>query len=432
MLMKKNLYCFIFIILVFILFINISCEKRNEKSLWDYSFTDVTGNIKGNKDKDTINLDIYLDATTSMQGFAVNQNSAYNKFIEELESAANITWKKTDVKYFKFGTKVKPIGRAEFLSARTPLFYKEKGIFEETKIDSVIYKTDISRLTIVVTDLFQTEADVNSIVLQIKNRCFLQDIQLGILGIQSFYDGRVYDAKVPAYNFVSKEGDEETYRPFYAIMFGEPENMIRLFSVLKNKPYVKEKNFILISKHLISRFDTRLTKSKESKELSIRKSENGPNTFEFSLRDETRRSKFDLEINYKQKENTYGFIPSKLELETFSKTILKENKNSLNNNYSHNVSLSTLVNNDNKINSVLDINIPKAPGTYSYCIYIRLPLSGGYIVPEWVMQYSSDNPNPLKDSNKTLNLEKFISDLIQANITVSKPKIAKIYLTIKD
>jgi len=422
--------CEIFLfLLVVILFIG--CGKKKPEIKWDYSNKDIIGSDLGQSELNFINLDVYIDATTSMQGFAVNPNNAYNKFLEEIETAANTAWEKTDVKYFKFGTNIKRIERNEFLRAKFPGFYSDRGIFEKTKIDSVIYKTDLSRLSVVVTDLFQTEGDINSIVLQIKERCFSKNIQLAILGVKSYYEGKVFDAKVPSYKFVSKMDDEKTFRPFYAIMFGEPQNILRLFTALKNKPFVKEENFILISKFLVNKFETKLTKTKESKSLSMRKSEKGPNTFEYTLKENARGGKFDLELSYDRMKFTPQFDPSLLELEVFSKRNLNKAKEKIDSSYSRDLRLIGLKHDENKINSALELELENEPGIFSYRVYLQLPAIGGFIIPDWVKEFSSENPSPSKDANKTLNLEKFITNLIQANISISRTKIAKFFITIR-
>ncbi len=430
--MKNSLYlCVNILLLLIITCICLNCAKSNPKPVWNYSTIDVTGLNPLISEAKAINLDVYIDATTSMQGFTVNPNSSYNKFLGEIETAANTSWEKTSIKYFKFGTRIKSIDRNEFLKAKMASFYSEKGIYEETKIDSVIYKTDLSRLSIVVTDLFQTESDINSIVIQIKNRCFAKNIQIAVMGIQSFYDGKVFDAKVPAYRFASKENDVKTYRPFYAIMFGEPENMLRLFSSLKSKSFINERNFVLISKYLVNKYVTKLTKTKDSKDISVRKSDDGKNIFEFTMKEKSLEGNLQLDVSYETNKYTYHFYPQRLEIQSSKKVLLRDSAIISDSCSANDIKIIDMKCYDEKISAILHLTVPETPGIYSYNSCLQLPIIGGYTIPDWVREFSSENPNPKKDANKTLNFEKFINDLIQANIAVVKPKVAKMYITVK-
>lgn len=155
---KKVISCCI----IFLIFVS-GCVDEFKKNKITYFDSDVTGTPY--KKTDQINIDIYIDATTSMEGFAVNTSSKYSQFLDQLEASSLSAWRNADINFFKFGQIVKPIDRAQFLSAKNDIkFYKEPGIFMTTYIDSVISKTDTKRLSVLITDLFQNEGDVNMMV----------------------------------------------------------------------------------------------------------------------------------------------------------------------------------------------------------------------------------------------------------------------------
>ena len=123
-----------------------------------------------NEDRQSLQVDIYLDATTSMEGYA-KQGSTYGRFLDALEGSITAGWPEADVGFYMFGTRVDSIGRESFLSAKTDLaFYRHRGLFETTNIDSVLARTDPERVSIIVTDLFQSDGDTNALIQHIEGR----------------------------------------------------------------------------------------------------------------------------------------------------------------------------------------------------------------------------------------------------------------------
>ena len=94
-----------------------------ERNKINYSDADVIGTPY--KKTDQISIDIYIDATTSMEGFAVNNSSKYSQFLDQLEASGMSAWKNADIKFFKFGQIIKPIDRTQFLSAKNNLSFIE-------------------------------------------------------------------------------------------------------------------------------------------------------------------------------------------------------------------------------------------------------------------------------------------------------------------
>ena len=247
------------LVYLFLLFFVWGCPGKIEKNIINYSDADVVGTPY--KKTDQINIDIYIDATTSMEGFAVNNSSKYSQFLDQLEASGMSAWKKADIKFFKFGQVIKPVDRTQFLSAKNNLrFYREPGIFKNTYIDSVVKNTDSKRLSVLITDLFQDEGDVNTMVEKIKEKCFTNNIAVGILGIKTDFNGTVYDVPGrPSYPLITNE------RPFYAIVFGNNDNLESLFDALKTKSFVNDNQVLIFSKYIIESFKISLTKTRESK-----------------------------------------------------------------------------------------------------------------------------------------------------------------------
>lgn len=266
-----------------------------------------------------IEIDIYIDATTSMGGFAVGEKTIYSQFIDQLEASALSAWKSADVKYYKFGTKIKVINRAEFLKAKNnQSFYRERGFLEKTYIDSVIKKTDVKRLSVVITDLFQDEGDVNNMVEQIRSQCFRKNIMVGFLGIKSEFDGLVFDTpnNPGGYRLKTEE------RPFYALFFGDPSRMEKLFEVLKTTEFVKENQLLLISNHIMKSSSVTIIKKKESKFVNKK----APriqlnNSFDFSMKKVGKDASFNFELTFDKNNRCVDFKENTIEAIVYKKSI---------------------------------------------------------------------------------------------------------------
>lgn len=423
----KCLYAFM------ICFFIIGCSQKADIQ-WGVSDKDIVP-IK-TKLPPSIKANIYIDATSSMAGFAANRDSVYNNFLNDLEGSIIAGWKNANISFYKFGTNIRELNHDQFRTFGSSGFYAERGIFEQTNIHYVIDAMDSKHVNIVVTDLFQSDNDVNSILKSIKEGCFAKGIYMGILGIKSDYNGMVFDAKVPAFPFKSVAGNEATYRPFYALIFGEKNNIEHLFGQLKANNYVKEQNFILISKYIIDNFDVvSLTKDKTSKNLnfsgkSLDKNKN--RLFLFTLKEGT-KGNIIAEISFAKVQNAPAISENALKISVLKKFISKSQKKSADKAEDTNdiVADEIKVTGGNKINAKLNFTVGDMAGMYSYLVYFHPSPVNGYVLPKWIDEFSSDNPSPGNDANKTLNLRPFVTGLLNANASVSQPQIAQAIINIK-
>lgn len=413
----------------------ISCTEKTPEIDWAYNNNEIFR--KDTTLPDSIRVDVYLDATMSMLGYIKNSNSVYNRFLKELETTAGVGWKAADVRFFKFGTRIKEINERQFKAANRSAFYREPGIFERTNIDLVLNQTDSSRVSVVVTDLFQNDNDVISMVRQIKDRCFKQNVRVAILGIASEFDGRIYDLArgVAPFNYKSQDGDPDSYRPFYALMFGDPKNIEHLFENLQSQSFVKEENFLVISPYLLHSLKLSLKKSRESKGLNniARKSSDPDNLFRFSLRDGHEEGVIETTVEYTRNMRTPDFNASRLELLTYKKQSRPGERNVVkDSSKTADIRMMEMTRSENgKLQGKLNLQPSGDKGYHSYLVMMNSDKINGLIVPQWVKAFSSPNPTPNQDANKTLNLEKFVNDLLRANLAISQPTVAKMYITVK-
>lgn len=402
------------------------CRTKYPDLKWDYSDKEV---VRPKPEKtDKIDIDVYVDATASMEGFAVSNASVYSQFLDQLEASALSAWRNANPQYYKFGENIKPISRSEFLTAKDNVqFYRDPAIFKKTFIDSVVRRTDSRRLSVLVTDLFQTEGDVNIMVDRFKEKCFANNVAVGLVGVKSDFKGRVYDVR----NYPNYQLDAPD-RPFYAIVFGNQYNMELLFEALKNKPFVKEEQLLIFTKHIIEDADVTLTKTRESKNISNKKAKgNIDNNFDFGMKEEGTGAKINFTIVLDRNTRCADFNATNLELIAFKKSATDAKSFSKDSSATNDITLEKIERTGDKLTGVLSLNNEDAPGNYSYMVLLKTNQLSGLQTPAWVKNFSTDAPVPgTSTASKTYNLEKLTSTLLVANASIAPTYVAKFYINI--
>lgn len=404
-------------------FLITSCSTKLPEPRW----TEVNAPQESLQNK--IKIDIYIDATTSMGGFAVGEKTIYSQFIDQLEASALSAWKSADVKYYKFGTKIKVINRTEFLKAKNnQSFYRERGFLEKTYIDSVIKKTDVKRLSVVITDLFQDEGDVNNMVEQIRSQCFSKDIMVGFLGIKSEFDGLVFDTPNSPGGYRLKTEE----RPFYALFFGDPVRMEKLFEALKTTKFVKENQLLLISNHILKSSNVSIIKTKESKFVNKKAPRiQSDNTFDFSMKGNGKDASFKFELTFDKNSRCVDFNENTITAVVFKKSYTDAKNANPDSVLTNDIKIESIQRQGSKLTATLILKNENSVGNYSYLIYLQPNLINGFLLPSWIKDFSTDNPVPNTPSaSQTYNLEKLISRLLVAKNAVTPTYISKSYINI--
>jgi biopolymer transport protein ExbD len=171
---------------------------------------------------------VYLDSTVSMRGF-VNYptDTEYALALKAVEQALNIAWQDSELQFYRFGDKLRPLTRDEFLQAATPVFYKD----DVTKLQDLIAGLNPDQVSILVTDLFQTDQDLQAVITTINNRFFKKDKVAALLGMTSRFNGDVYDIGAAGRRFRYQASDNpESFRPFFFLILGPQEEVLRFTS----------------------------------------------------------------------------------------------------------------------------------------------------------------------------------------------------------
>jgi hypothetical protein len=400
--------------------------------------------VSGSGSSEPFGVDICIDATPSMDGFAAPPDSNYRAFMEDLEgSLASSVKNVRDLRYFKFGESIRQVTREEFRGARNRGFYHEPGIFKATDIELVFRTSGATqpskrpllanavqtpssrsvsdpRLIVVVTDLFQRDQDVNAVVGQIRTRCLSRpDCSVGLMAIPSQFDGTVHDARVPSYRYRST-ASAATFRPFYLLMFG-PENELRRFAdVLSSRKYIDLNRFTVIGARTVAQFTAAIGLDRPVKGATPRKHCDVPLSAYLNLRKGFDRAAIKTVVRITPDAHAFAANPNRIVVRAY-----REVKGKL---IPADQEVTTTIGlKDGALEIHASIKPPPVKGDHLYVFEAVTGQINGFVVPPWVAGYTSANPRPDRDAAKTLNLDRFVEQLIAASVLDDhhQPKLAR-------
>ena len=184
------------------------------KGLADYSYLNNVAVTEG------MAVKVYVDGTASMAGYTNNNApSVYKDIVKSLEPLFHARWKSNKIEFVRFGDSYVPFNGEEFLKFEKEDFYQDK----DTRLDNVIKDTDNRNLSIIITDLFQTNQHYTSLSNALESKCFGNQADRGfaIIGVKSQFKGKIYDiANHAPVEYSSEDGKVGTYRPLYMLVIG--------------------------------------------------------------------------------------------------------------------------------------------------------------------------------------------------------------------
>ena len=235
------------------------CGHNRPAQTADGSGSDIhTGFVQS----ESVDADVYLDGTMSMAGYVNYANgTVYGEAVKGIERSIQETWKDEKVNFVKFGDAFTPLSRDGLLQANQAAFYNEK----DTSLQKVVEQSDDKKLNVVITDLFQTNQDIDSLMNALKAKCFAQNHALAVIGMKSQFNGKIYDVGKSQASFeYATNDDPASYRPFYLMVYGN-ENDVRAFTeaFTKNLPKNVPHKEVLLSANFAA--DTALENDSASK-----------------------------------------------------------------------------------------------------------------------------------------------------------------------
>jgi len=401
--------------LLLVAFLGCAREEARGKGKTDRAFlADVLGPPPAQPTE--IHADVYLDATKSMVGFLNASGSCYRIFLDDLESALISGWKTVDTRFFKFGSTIARLGDRSYLEAKEPAFYSDMEVASKTMIERLISQADSTRVTIIVSDLFQNQGDVNAVVAQVKEKCLKPKLSLLLVPIRCPFAGTVFDALVPPFQYTSG-AQPGTWRTFYMMVFAPSQIMDRIAEILSNRPYIRADQRLLISPYVLSASRVSLWKNKDAKGLNMNDSTS-------LVLKKDGEALLDLRIPLQFRAAVPPIRSWNLEVQS---TRFPGGEVDINNS----VTLSNLQIAAGRLTARCHILVPESKGVYRYEVLLRTASQGAFSVPDWVDSLSSPNPCPGSQPERTLNLHPLVEGLINSHNVVNQPALAKFAVTVR-
>jgi hypothetical protein len=208
------------IFLVFIAFSLTACAPRAEMLSCELAspVTPIAAQSKA------LSIDISVDGTPSMQGYVDGfSNSRYVQTLNLLDTVALTAWANpaATVSYYRFGTKQQKLDRSTFRRAQLPEFYGVGDDLKVSNITAALPQATSQRLSLIVTDLYQQDADVTLVQQQLSQKYLRPGQAIGVLAVRSEFKGTIYDVGLRNQQFsYATSTAEDTFHPFFVLMLG--------------------------------------------------------------------------------------------------------------------------------------------------------------------------------------------------------------------
>ncbi|WP_414567044.1 hypothetical protein [Nostoc sp. CCY 9925] len=388
---------------------------------------------------DKISISVHVDGSGSMLGYVTNSNSRYVKALDLLYDTFSLVKSRpqTTVKYFRSGNNNQKLTISEFKKAQQTEFYDGRNSTNfppvSSGLDSAIIPPEKEdKLFVLVTDLYQNEADVTSLNKKIQETYLNKERKgyaVGILAFKSEFNGKVYVLGNNQEQFIyDTQGKPlERFRPFYILIMGPYDDIVYYIDKLKNNGkdiFDETKSVIFSPTNLVSNLSSlatskleltrevkeslRQTKSLNDGKVAVQIKDNSP----IKLWNITSNSSQTLSIPY-----SVDFVPLNDSLPIDDKTIQTHVKvESLNQKQTSDEAKSLLQLDDwkvdnKKLNFTANIN-PKSvqkPGIYYFTVDA---LAKDLQEQEWWDKWSwTAGRDAQNDGSKTHNLSNFLRGL---------------------
>ena len=352
---------------------------------------------------------VYVDATASMIGY-LNDGRYLELVTNQLENAASA---RADVRFYGVSTAIS--GGVEQILSQMEAVDRSFYASGDTDLVVAIDSSTSSGVALLVTDLFQSDSDINEVASALLDRVYQDSLALGIAASDYAFDGMIYD--------IGLENQSKRYsgpRPLYLLMLGDHCAVADYYSKLR-MAVSSNMRHALMSPFVVSEPVTMgtVTQITNLREMTP---EGGGHRKTFDIPDADNSASFTapFEIAY----GPYMPAPTTVGLE-----VSCQSKAGAACTPQEADMINASVNIENGLLSVeLDPSVV-SPGTYLYNLVVR----GGFNEPAWVDESSisyTQIANQGFDGSKTQNLKTFISRLRQNMFEEFDPIIGKLQFVI--
>ena len=432
--MTRNFYALIFSAVMILSAIFISGCGSDTEILPPQMPDSVNPAPKPDPNFDKIESDVYFDATVSMQGYTtLDGGNVYRNLPDSLN---DICGRMGGVSFYSFGEKIQPLNGRDYRRFNSPAPYTEII----TAVHNVIDNANSEHLSIIVTDLFENDADWSNIAQKIREKYFTNNLAAAVIGIKNSFNGDIFDidfnaAKIPYNSNLA----EERFRPFYLLVLGqEPAVKVFIQKFSEKQSLPNETKYLLLSKKLASTMsefpeDPALLKlenffAEEKLKLDENPAYNGVDEFALDNFDEP--AAFESYFYYKP---AFDALPLDMSKMNFSAKIfyadngewIERNKNDAR------ITLTPAGETQNSYTIRLELTPEKSlnKGTLNFVQILIAPADKAYKLPAWIDTWnmSEVDVNPVNfDGAKTVNLAKTLDSLKDSAITAPIPPLVNL------
>lgn len=374
-----------------------------------------------------VDTDIYFDATVSMKGFTTL--AAGNVYLTLPDLLGDLCGSMGTVKFFGFGANIRPLDGRSYRQFTTPDVYVEPI----TAVANVVDAADTSHLSIIVTDLFESDSDWSNVTQKFRDKFFTNHLSVAVIGIRNSFYGEIFDVGLNAAKFNYNSWDDPNrYRPFYLLVAGRDDvvkNFLRKFNERQTLP--NDTGYLLLSENLTETAADFSTFALEEQEnfYSDDTLNLDSRVKEFGLDNFNAAASFIFSRKY---DPPLGACPLDLSsFDTFTEIFTVDGEQ-WTPHESNDVRVS-LMKIDKRpqdffVKVALTPEKSLAEGKLNFVRAKVMPTALGYKLPPWVELWSVnvDGAAKIFDGSKTLNLSRLLGSLKDSIFMASRPAIMNI------
>lgn len=384
-------------------------------------------------------VDVYWDTSLSMAGYTTIP--AKNSFRELPDEIMDMSSAIGQVEFFRFGASIIPMLGNEYHKLISENAYTEM----ENSLKTVIEAAKPEHLTVVVTDLFETDSAWSAVTKKLQEKYFRNLYAVGVAALRSPFNGTVYDVGLDHAKFEYNSGTEpKRFRPVYMMVMG-PDKLVSDFLKRCDKKKIGAGSLQLLM--LSSQLTEEPTNAKNMPEVEIKNLieqeklplPEGSNAVEYKLHDwdkpvimtrtfqyapnayvcqlDMKQLKPVLEVKYFDGE-AGDWSENKVSEKSFECTVAPSEEKP----DAYDIKLTFQpqeVLKKDKVNAVMLSIVPQYDGL---------------MLPEWIQQWNmsgaaASDPSQF-DGSKTVNLKRTITSLKDSVIAVKPPSLVNLEMYI--
>ncbi|MBR3747888.1 MAG: hypothetical protein IKP64_00695 [Selenomonadaceae bacterium] len=374
---------------------------------------------------ETFDTDIYFDATVSMRGFTTNPTN--NVYVTLPDLLGDLCGNAGAVNFFGFGEQIFELNGRSYRQFTTPEVYVEAI----TSVANVVERADTSHLSIIVTDLFESDADWSFVTKKIREKFFAAHLTVAVVGIRNSFAGEIFDVGLSAAKFnYNSFDDPNRYRPFYLLILGRDDavkNFLRKFNERQTLP--NDTGYFLLTENLSDADFSTFELSEVENFYSDDTLQLDGRIKEFGLDNFADAASFMVNWTY---EPPIGACPIDFaQVETLAEIFSVDGENWLPR--EQNDVRAALLKDDRQSDLFLaKVSLtPEKSLSEGKANFVRIkisPTENGLRLPAWVEAWSVNVDGAIKnfDGSKTINLSRLLGSLKNSQFETSRPKLLEI------